>query len=115
MSSTDYASPSLAQLAFYRKSESESICLGCFQTVVANRYMSVAQAEAVHRDGCVMVHLEPLSQHPRFWMWNSKDQCDPEAASLNVGLSSLLAEPLRRCRLKWCPKVPLLGSSSAGL
>jgi len=67
MSSIEHFSLIPGKLAFYRKSESDSICLCCFQTVVANRYMSLEQAEEIHRDTCLMVRLGPVLQHAHFW------------------------------------------------
>jgi hypothetical protein len=49
MSSTEHFSRVASKLAFYRKSESDSIYLCCFQPVVANRYIYLEQAEEISR------------------------------------------------------------------
>ena len=41
------------RLAFTRKSETESICTSCFNTVRADRYVPLDEAEDIHSDVCL--------------------------------------------------------------
>ncbi len=46
---------------FLRKSESESICLRCFQTVRADRYKFLEESESTHLDICLGSPLRRLT------------------------------------------------------
>ena len=40
--------------AFTRRSETESICMYCFASVRADRYLALREAEEIHADVCLM-------------------------------------------------------------
>jgi len=42
------------QPMYMRKSETESICMCCFGTIRAGRYMPLNEAETIHSDICLM-------------------------------------------------------------
>ncbi len=39
---------------FTRRSESESVCMFCFQTVRSDRYLPLEKAENIHADLCLL-------------------------------------------------------------
>jgi len=41
------------QLTFARRSENESVCMLCFLTVRADRYIPLEDAEDIHADVCL--------------------------------------------------------------
>ncbi len=46
--------------AFIRKSETESICISCFNTVRADRYVALEVAEDIHSDVCLVKENSPV-------------------------------------------------------
>jgi len=46
--------PDLQPKQFTRRSETESICRFCFQTVTADRYVPLEEAENIHADVCLI-------------------------------------------------------------
>ena len=45
---------------FYLKSETESICMCCYQTVRADRYISLDMAQELHSIACLMRGATPV-------------------------------------------------------
>jgi hypothetical protein len=45
-----------AKPEFTRRSETESTCLNCFQTVKTDRYAPLEEAESIHSDVCLQKH-----------------------------------------------------------
>ena len=43
-----------SQPRFTRRSETESICMACFLTVRADRYLPIEEAEDIHADVCLV-------------------------------------------------------------
>jgi hypothetical protein len=49
-----------AQEDFYTKSETESICMCCYQTVRADRYITLDMAQELHSIACLMRMATPV-------------------------------------------------------
>jgi len=45
---------------YMRKSEKESICLSCYESVRADRYTPLEEAENIHSEVCLMRQDHPL-------------------------------------------------------
>ena len=56
----DSKDPNPTSPAFTRRSEKESVCMSCFRTVQADRYTSLATAEDIHADVCLMKPGSPV-------------------------------------------------------
>jgi hypothetical protein len=48
------------KVEYTRKSEKESICLSCYNTVRADRYTALEEAEHIHSEVCLMRTDHPL-------------------------------------------------------
>lgn len=46
--------------SFTRKTETESICMSCFTTVRADRYVALVEAEDIHADVCLVKENSPV-------------------------------------------------------
>ncbi len=57
---SDPQSESFPSPTFTRKSETESICMSCFNTVRADRYAALEEAEDIHADVCLMRASSPV-------------------------------------------------------
>jgi len=54
MSTPGNASPDPQPKNFTRRSETESICMFCFRTIRADRYLPIEEAEEIHSDVCLV-------------------------------------------------------------
>jgi len=50
---------------FYRKSETESICMCCYLTIKGDRFIALEQAEELHTIACLMRPVSLVPFEPR--------------------------------------------------
>jgi hypothetical protein len=55
-----------AKQEFTRRSETESICTHCFQTVTTDRYTPLEEVESIHADVCLQ-KVDSAVRYARLW------------------------------------------------